>query len=255
MDKTQDTKSKEVSHLLTYDLSGLQNNKVVDYCLESLLLSFRLSKVASLEASTIENIKENIINDILLWSSKLSASKEYDERDIIKARYCLCVFIDEMLMKNDIFINSSWANNTLTVRLFDETLGGDNFYDIAYAWLNNPAKNKEFLEFIYVCLVLGYQGKYSNYKDVEERILHLCNNIAHSLKPLYNINEEVAFMKAYGSVRKESFWQHFQRIYLKKCLIALPICIILVAFAFAAFDINANNMSIKGSVSEIIKRY
>lgn len=253
MQKETNTESQEFGLLLSSDFSGLKNNKVVDYCLELLLLSSRLSKVTLLDMSIIESLKEKLINDILIWSSKLSALKEYDEKDIIKLRYCLCVFIDEMLMKNELFINSSWVNNTLTVRLFDETLGGDNFYDIALSWINNPAKNKDFLEFIYACLVLGYKGKYSNNKDVEERILHICNNIASSLTPLYDINEELAFTKAYDGIIKENLWQKFQRVYLKKIFIALPLCIILGIFAYAIFDLEVNNKRIQGYVMELIR--
>lgn len=253
MQKETNTESQEFGLLLSSDFSGLKNNKVVDHCLELLLLSSRLSKVTLLDMSIIESLKEKLINDILIWSSKLSALKEYDEKDIIKLRYCLCVFIDEMLMKNELFINSSWVNNTLTVRLFDETLGGDNFYDIALSWINNPAKNKDFLEFIYACLVLGYKGKYSNNKDVEERILHICNNIASSLTPLYDINEELAFTKAYDGIIKENLWQKFQRVYLKKIFIALPLCIILGIFAYAIFDLEVNNKRIQGYVMELIR--
>lgn len=112
MQKQSNIETQEFSLLLSSDLSGLKNNKVVDYCLELLLLSFRLSKVTLLDTSTIESLREKIVNDILTWSSKLSVLKEYDEKDIIRLRYCLCVFIDEMLMKNELFINSSWANNT-----------------------------------------------------------------------------------------------------------------------------------------------
>ena len=255
MQKQSNTETQEFSLLLSSGLSGLGNNKVVDYCLELLLLSFRLSKVTLLDTSTIESLREKIVNAILTWSSKLSALREYDEKDIIRLRYCLCVFIDELLMKNELFINSSWANNTLTVRLFDETLGGDNFYDVAYSWLNNPAKNKDFLEFIYACLVLGYRGKYSNSKDVEERILLFCNNIASSLTPLYDVGEELAFTKAYNGIIKESFWQNFQRMYLKKILIALPLCIIVGVFIYAVFDLEVNNRRIHDSVNEIIKNY
>lgn len=253
MQKETNTESQEFGLLLSSDFSGLKNNKVVDYCLELLLLSSRLSKVTLLDMSIIESVKEKLINDILIWSSKLSALKEYDEKDIIKLRYCLCVFIDEMLMKNELFINSSWVNNTLTVRLFDETLGGDNFYDIALSWLNNPTKNKDFLEFIYACLILGYKGKYSNNKDVEERILHICNNITSSLTPLYDINEELAFTKAYDGIIKENLWQKFQRMYLKKIFIALPLCIILGIFAYAIFDLEVNNKRIQSYISELIR--
>lgn len=255
MQKQSNTETQEFSLLLNSNLNGLKNNKVLDYCLELLLLSFRLSKVALLDTSVIESFREKIINDILAWSSKLSALKEYDEKDITRLRYCLCVFIDEMLMKNELFINSSWANNTLTVRLFDETLGGDNFYNITSSWLNNPAKNKDFLEFIYACLVLGYKGKYSNNKDVEERILLFCNNIASSLSPLYDVDEELAFTKAYDGIIKENFWQNFQRMYLKKILIAFPLCIVVGVFIYAVFDLEVNNIQIQNNVNGIINNH
>lgn len=247
----QDT--NEVSLLLSSELSGLKNNKVIDYALELLLLTFRLSKVSSLETSAIENLKEEFVNDILTWSSKLSNSKEYDEKDIIKLRYCLCVFIDESLMKNELFMASSWANNTLTIRLFDETLGGDNFYDIALSWLNNPAKNKDFLEFIYALLVLGYKGKYSNNKDVNERILYLCNNIASSLSPLLNTNEEFAFTKAYIEHTKENFWQKFQRRYFKATFIGLPLAVILLVYVYVLLDIETNNVRVDENISILLE--
>lgn len=249
--KQSNIETQEFGLLLSSDLSGLKNNKVVDYCLELLLLSFRLSKVTSLDASAIESFREQIINDILTWSSKLSALKEYDEKDIIRLRYCLCVFTDEILMTNELFINSFWASNTLTVRLFDETLGGDNFYNITSSWLNNPAKNKDFLEFIYACLVLGYKGKYSNNNDEEERILLLCNNIASSLAPLYDVDDKIAFTKAYSGIVKESFWQKIQRIYLKKILILSPLCIVVGFFIYSVFDIEINNKRIQNSVKNL----
>lgn len=254
MTKQSVKEEQDFSLLLSSDFSGLKNNEVVDYCLEILLFSFRLSNINSLDTSFIDLFREKIINDILTWSSKLSALKKYDEKDIVRVRYCLCVFVDELLMKNELFINSSWANNSLTVRLFDETLGGNNFYNIAHSWLNNPAKNKDFLEFVYVCIILGYKGKYSNNKDMEDRILLFCNNIASSLAPLYNTQEEIAFTKAYGKVTQNNFWQNFQKIYLKKILVIFPLCIVIGVFIYAVFDLETNNMRIQENVNEIISR-
>lgn len=54
---------------------------------------------------------------------------------------------------------------------------------------------------------------------------------------------------------KESFWQNFQRMYLKKILIALPLCIIVGVFIYAVFDLEVNNRRIHDSVNEIIKNY
>ncbi|TKX30613.1 type IVB secretion system protein IcmH/DotU [Campylobacter aviculae] len=242
---------EELNLILSSGMEGLKNNRIVDYSLELLLLSYRLSKVTSMDTSALDKLKEMLVNNILAISAKLSACREYEEKDIIKFRYCLCVFMDESLMKNELFIEF-WAKNTLTVRLFDETLGGDNFYDIALSWLNNPAKNKDFLEFIYACLILGYKGKYSEAKDREERIVYICNNIATSLASLYDIEEDLAFKKAYRVNVEESTWQKFLRLYSKKLIIILPLLIIFGIYSYTAFNLETNNIRIDNNLSKII---
>ncbi|WP_297814129.1 type IVB secretion system protein IcmH/DotU [uncultured Helicobacter sp.] len=245
----------EPSLLLNHGFCGLLSNKVLDHSLELLLLSSRLSKIDTLETSKIEAIKEKMINDILAISSKLSTYKEYEEKDIVKLRYCLCVFMDEIIMKNELFMNSSWAHSTLTVRLFDETLGGDNFYDIALSWLNNPAKNKNFLEFVYACLVLGYKGKYSSSKDVNERISLLCENIASAITPLLNTDENIAFSKACDIDSKETLGSKFQRLYLKKILILLPLLIIVLIFSYLLLDLETNNIRVENKIEKMIEDF
>ncbi|EDP3324983.1 DotU family type IV/VI secretion system protein, partial [Campylobacter jejuni] len=91
---------KALSLLLDSDFDGLKNNKIIDYSLELLLLSYRLSKISSMDTSNINQLRETLINKILDITAKLSMCKEYDEKEIIKFKYCLCVFIDESLMKN-----------------------------------------------------------------------------------------------------------------------------------------------------------
>lgn len=253
MNEVMNDTKEELSLILESKLEGLKNNKIIDYSLEPLLLSYRLSKISSMDTSSVEHLRETLINNILDISAKLSASKEYDEKDIIKFKYCLCVFMDESLMKNEFFI-SFWANNTLTVRLFDETLGGTNFFDIALSWLNNPAKNKDFLEFIYACLILGYKGKYSDLKDGKERIIHLCNNIASSLAPLYDMQEELAFNKAYRINPKGGFWQKFLRLYLKRSIVIFPLLFIIGAFIYAIFNLETNNIKVDNNLSVLIKK-
>lgn len=244
---------KELSLVLCSNLDGLKNNKIIDYSLELLLLSYRLSKISSMDTNAIEKLKETLVNKVLDITAKLSACREFDEREIIKFKYCLCVFIDESIMKNELFIDY-WANNTLTVRLFDETLGGNNFYDIASSWVNNPAKYKDFLEFIYACLILGYRGKYNDVKDSNEKIIHFCDNIAASLTPLYKTEEQLAFNKAYQISSSEKSYQKLIRLYAKKTLIIAPILIILAVFAYAIFNLETNNNNIDKSLSVLIEK-
>ncbi len=184
-----------------------------------------------------------MMNNLRLLFSKITSPKYFIAN---------CVFIDESLMKNELFINF-WTHNTLTVRLFDETLGGNNFYDIASSWINNPFKFKDFLEFIYACLILGYKGKYNEAKDRDEKIIHFCNNIATSLRPVYKTEEDLAFNKAYKTGLKEDIWQKFIRLYFKKLIIIVPVLIALGVLSFAIFNLETNNLKVDNNISVLIK--
>ena len=87
MTKQEIRKEEEHASLLRLSsLSGLEKNKIIDSYLEILLLTFRLSKVSSIETSTINNLKEDLVNDILALNAKLNALKQYDEKDILRSQ-------------------------------------------------------------------------------------------------------------------------------------------------------------------------
>ena len=230
----------ETSVLSQTNLLGLGTNLALDHVLPLLLLANRVSKLQNFSQSEMANLREKLINDILS-TSKISNLGIYEEDDIIRLRYCLCVFIDESLLKNEIFMNSFWANNTLTTRFFNENLGGNKFFGIMDKWFENVGKNKDFLEFIYACLVLGYKGKYETQEDCNEKISYLCENIAAAVSPLIKADENV-FEKSYLKQTKKSFLEVFSLKRLKFYFILLAIAMIAAAFLYSTYSMDQNNI-------------
>ena len=231
----------ETSVLSQTNLLGLGTNLALDHVLPLLLLANRVSKLQNFSQSEMANLREKLINDILSTTSKISNLGIYEEDDIIRLRYCLCVFIDESLLKNEIFMNSFWANNTLTTRFFNENLGGNKFFGIMDKWFENVGKNKDFLEFIYACLVLGYEGKYETQEDCNEKISYLCENIAAAVSPLIKADENV-FEKSYLKQTKKSFLEVFSLKRLKFYFILLAIAMIAAAFLYSTYSMDQNNI-------------
>ncbi|WP_103648553.1 type IVB secretion system protein IcmH/DotU [Campylobacter concisus] len=231
----------ETSVLSQTNLLGLGTNLALDHVLPLLLLANRVSKLQNFSQSEMANLREKLINDILSTTSKISNLSIYEEDDIIRLRYCLCVFIDESLLKNEIFMNSFWANNTLTTRFFNENLGGNKFFGIMDKWFENVGKNKDFLEFIYACLVLGYKGKYETQEDCNEKISYLCENIAAAVSPLIKADENV-FEKSYLKQTKKSFLEIFSLKRLKFYFILLAIAMIAAAFLYSTYSMDQNNI-------------
>lgn len=231
----------EISALSQTKLLGLGANPALDHVLPLLLLANRVSKLQNFSQSEMQNLREKLINDILSATSKISNLGIYEEDDIIRLRYCLCVFIDESLLKNEIFMNSFWANNTLTTRFFNENLGGNKFFGIMDKWFENVGKNKDFLEFIYACLVLGYKGKYEAQEDCNEKISYLCENIASAVSPLIKADENV-FEKSYLKTKKRSFFEIFSLRHLKFYFILIALAAIAAAFLYSTYSMDQNNV-------------
>jgi len=91
------------------------------------------------------------------------------------ARYILCAFIDETVMNTAWGSNSAWAGKSLLSIFHNETGGGEKFFTLLDRMEQQPRANIDLLELCFVCLCLGFRGKYglaSNGQSVLEQMRH-----------------------------------------------------------------------------------
>lgn len=235
--------SSEVEVILDkVPFDALLVNPVVNYSMRIMLLAKKISEGGEFLENEVEKFKKDFVNEVLSISSKLSTLSKYDEQDITRFRYCLCVFIDEMVMKNHSFIGNMYAQNSLSIRFFKEPSGGNKFFGIMDKWLENPAKNSDMLEFIYLCLVQGYQGKFSVDDEGEKKLYLLMENIASAIAPAYNTDEMKAFDMAYTEGIKENFWSKYSYTLKKTTFVIIPIVIILIFYFSSYFLVYKSNL-------------
>jgi type VI secretion system protein ImpK len=79
---------------------------------------------------------------------------------IIAARYVLCTFLDECAASTPWGSGGIWARDTLLVRLHNETWGGEKVFHLLSRLAQQPNANIDLLELIYLCLALGFEGRY-----------------------------------------------------------------------------------------------
>lgn len=241
------------SVLETMSYTGLEINPVVGNSLHLLLLAQKLSNGENCTEKEIEDFKNSFVNDILSISAKLSTLSQYDEQDITRFRYCLCVFIDEMVMKNQSFMGSSYSINSLSIRFFKEPSGGNKFFGIMDKWLENPAKNKDMLEFIYLCLILGYKGKFLLDDDCDKKLHLLMENIAAAIAPTLHTDEMKAFELAYADTIKENFWSKYGYTLKKLTFVVIPIFIVLLVYVINYFIVYKNNLEVSTYLENKLK--
>ena len=76
------------------------------------------------------------------------------------ARYVLCTVVDEAVVTTPWGNESEWSQMSLLSSFHSETAGGEKFFQLLDRMSKNPVKHLPMLELMYLCLSLGFEGKY-----------------------------------------------------------------------------------------------
>lgn len=79
---------------------------------------------------------------------------------VLAARYVLCSVLDEAVLNTPWGSDSPWAQRSLLSAFHNETSGGEKFFLILDRMRQAPAENLDMLELMYLCLSLGFEGRY-----------------------------------------------------------------------------------------------
>lgn len=132
-------------------------NIILSACSDILTLA---GNIKSLEPSnSIEQLRVDIDRLISHFSNELSNASVSNEI-ILTARYILCCLLDELVLSTPWGTESSWSQQTLLSKYHNETWGGEKFFLIVNKLLEQPQKNINLIELCYVCLSVGFSGKY-----------------------------------------------------------------------------------------------
>lgn len=75
------------------------------------------------------------------------------------ARYALCATLDDVVLNTPWGGQSSWGLQSMVGTFHRETVGGDRFYDLLARLEKEPGANIDMLEFLYMCMSLGFEGR------------------------------------------------------------------------------------------------
>lgn len=84
----------------------------------------------------------------------------YPEQTILAARYALCAYVDESIEHRCQQHDQEWQAPSLLKLFHSDNSGGEQFYRLLERSQANPAAFIDLLELYYLCLALGFQGKY-----------------------------------------------------------------------------------------------
>jgi len=124
----------------------------------------------------VAGLHEQVLRTVKAFEAKareLGASPEA----AYAGRYALCALIDETVLSTPWGSDSVWNEQSLLATLHNETRGGEKFFQILSRMAEDPLRNLDLLELLYVCLCLGFRGKYgvvqngsAQLQEIEQRL-------------------------------------------------------------------------------------
>nr|WP_163501537.1 type IVB secretion system protein IcmH/DotU [Halomonas socia] len=140
-----------------FRLRGHSLNPLVDAASSLLGMVVRVRQLDSMD--DIERLYRQVVDEIAAIEVELT-EQGYDRPTLLAYRYVLCSFIDEAVMGSDWGQQSAWAEHSLLTRFHNETWGGEKVFSILARLQQEPQRYRDMLAFIYLCLCLGFEGRY-----------------------------------------------------------------------------------------------
>jgi type VI secretion system protein ImpK len=166
-------------------------NPVVDAAATLLALATRLRRAR--QPQNVAALRERVIAELKVFEQKIRA-QSLPTNLVRAAHYAVCATIDDIVLNSPWGSQSLWSQQSLLSTFHVDVAGGDRFFEMLASLQSDPAKNIAVLELLFVCLSLGFEGRYrvhprgaSELARVQENLYHLIRQYRgeteHELSP------------------------------------------------------------------------
>jgi len=100
-------------------------------------------------------------------ASRIGASTE----DMRLTKFALVAFIDETILSTSWSQRDAWTAKPLQLELYNRYDAGEEFFEKLKPLLDDPERHAEVLEVYYLCMALGFKGRYQLHEQERLRIL------------------------------------------------------------------------------------
>lgn len=164
-----------ISNTELADLLDNSQNPLLIMATRTLELILELKSGIVSPSSDLRNTFSNLLKEMEFQASKLS----YPSQAVQSGKFALAAFIDETVLTADFPLRQEWEKYPLQLEYFGEHLAGVKFFERLEELLKESLQHIDIIELYYVCLLLGYKGRYKIY--LEDQLKQVINNVAEHL--------------------------------------------------------------------------
>jgi len=103
----------------------------------------------------------------------------FSSKIIQVSKFALASFVDETVLSSNFNLKEEWEKNPLQLEYFGEHLAGNKFFEKLAAMIKQVDVTADAVEIYYVCMLLGFKGRYAVYE--KDKLLSIMQETANAL--------------------------------------------------------------------------
>lgn len=179
-----------------FQLRGLEDNRLVDAATPLLGLVIRVRRLA--EFRGVEDLYQQVVDEITAIDREL-IEQGYERRTVVAYRYTLCAFIDEAVLGTD-WGHTAFGRSIRCCPGFTTRPGGEKVFAILGRMEQEPNRYRDMLAFVYLCLSLGFEGRYKVMENGREEYQRIVRGLYEQLRELAGDDEQAPLADALMNV-------------------------------------------------------
>lgn len=135
-----------------------------DICADLLSFALRLRKIKDPGEPTVFR---QTVEELFRSFDESAREARIPEADAALAKYALAASIDELVLNSSWPLKPEWADRPLQLQYFNDLAAGEELYNkLELLRRSQDPKKVDVLEVYYLCLALGFKGKYGDIDGV-----------------------------------------------------------------------------------------
>ena len=205
-----------------------------------------------------EKLRRSVVAEVREFENR-ALQGGVQAQDVKIARYAICATLDDVVLNTPWGSESIWAQQSMVGTFHKETVGGDRFFDLLARLEKEPGTNIELLEFLYMCLSLGFEGRLRVEQHGTDKHLQIRAGLARIIRGQRGVVEKDLSPHWKGEEKPHKVLSIWKPLWITSATVALMMMATFLTFSWVlnrSSDRVLGQMSVldSGQVAELFRR-
>ncbi len=194
-----------------------------------------------------EKLRRSVVAEVRAFENR-ALQTGVDAQEVKIARYAICATLDDVVLNTPWGGQSIWAQQSMVGTFHKETVGGDRFYDLLARLEKEPGNNIDLLEFLYMCLSLGFEGRLRVEPNGNDKHMNIRAGLARIIRGQRGVVEKDLSPRWKGLDQPHKVLSIWKPVWITSATVAVALTL---TFTVLSWMLNRNTDRVLGQLSVV----